>query len=219
MPEHTVHTYSTRLPKKVMNMYKEFQETKLLEGEEGEVTAVHAGVLARKLLQLCTGAVYNEEAEPLTFHTARYELVIDLVAQREHSLVAFNWRHERENLVELAESRGISYAIIDGTVPTEERTRIVRSFQRGEIQTIFAHPQSAGHGLTLTKATSTIWCSPTYNSEHYTQFNRRIYRAGQTKRTETIRIAAEGTWEERVYDKLEGKVTSMNDLLSVLKEL
>ena len=55
-------------------------------------------------------------------------------------------------------------------------------------------------------------CSPTYNAEHYQQFNRRIYRAGQTKRTEVIHIAADNTWETDVYKKLNGKLGRMENL-------
>ena len=91
--------------------------------------------------------------------------------------------------------------------------------QAGQLQVVFCHPQSAGHGLTMTKATTIIWASPTYNAEHYQQFNRRIYRAGQTKRTEVIRIAADNTWEPDVYDKLEGKLNRMEELLTILTNL
>jgi SNF2 family DNA or RNA helicase len=84
---------------------------------------------------------------------------------------------------------------------------------------VFAHPQSAGHGLTLTKATSAIWASPTYNAEHFQQFNRRIYRAGQTQKTETILIAAKNTWEPTVYEKLQTKLGRMEELLTVLNKL
>jgi SNF2 family DNA or RNA helicase len=91
--------------------------------------------------------------------------------------------------------------------------------QTGQLQVVFCHPQSAGHGLTLTTATSVIWASPTYNAEHYQQFNRRIYRAGQTKKTEVIHIAASNTWEPEVYTKLEGKLERMDELLSILNKL
>jgi SNF2 family DNA or RNA helicase len=91
--------------------------------------------------------------------------------------------------------------------------------QAGELQVVFCHPQSAGHGLTLTKATTVIWASPTYNAEHYTQFNRRIYRAGQTKKTEVIHIAANGTFETDVYEKLQVKTARMEELLTLLKNL
>ena len=73
--------------------------------------------------------------------------------------------------------------------------------------------------MTMTTATTVIWASPTYNAEHYQQFNRRIYRAGQNKRTEVIRIAAEGTWETDVFDKLEGKLARMEELLTTLNNL
>ena len=69
----------------------------------------------------------------------------------------------------------------------------------------------------MTRATSIIWCSPTYNAEHYLQFNRRIYRAGQTKRTEIIQIAANDTWEPEVYNKRDHKMGRMEELLSILK--
>ena len=84
---------------------------------------------------------------------------------------------------------------------------------------MFCHPQSASHGLTLTKATTCIWCSPTYNAEHFQQFNKRIHRAGQKLKTETILIAAHKTWEEDVYTKLDTKLGKMENLLHILTEL
>ena len=71
----------------------------------------------------------------------------------------------------------------------------------------------------MTKATTVIWASPTYNAEHYQQFNRRIYRAGQTQKTQIIQIAARNTWEPDVYEKLEGKLGRMENLLTVLNQL
>jgi SNF2 family DNA or RNA helicase len=91
--------------------------------------------------------------------------------------------------------------------------------QAGQLKVVFAHPQSAGHGLTLTTATTVIWASPTYNAEHYQQFNRRIYRAGQTQKTEIIHIAADNTWEPDVYTKLQTKLERMDDLLQILNQL
>jgi len=146
-------------------------------------------------------------------------MIMDLVEQRKHSLVAFNWKHERDNLIELAEKRKLTYAVIDGDVNVKERKDIVDRYQNGHIQVLFAHPQSAGHGLTLTKGTCTIWSSPTYNAEHFQQFNRRIHRAGQTQKTETILIAARDTWEEAVYEKLNTKMGRMENLLQVLCDL
>jgi SNF2 family DNA or RNA helicase len=122
-------------------------------------------------------------------------------------------------MAKIADKLGIKHATIDGSTPPTNRKYIVDRMQAGQLQVVFCHPQSAGHGLTMTKATSVIWASPTYNAEHYQQFNRRIYRAGQTQRTEVIHIAARDTWEPQVYEKLSGKVERMEDLLSLLKTL
>jgi len=160
--------------------------------------------------------VYDENGLTQYIHQDRYDLVMDLLDVRKHSLVAFNWKHERDALVQLAEKRGYSYEVIDGEIPAHKRSNIVERFQAGQLKVLFAHPQSAGHGLTLTKATTAIWCSPTYNAEHFQQFNRRIHRSGQTQKT---MIAARDTWEEHVYKKLNGKLNRMESLLTILNDL
>ena len=173
----------------------------------------------KKLLQLVSGGVYDQDGVAQYFHQERYNLVMDLVEERKHSLVAFNWKHERDALITIAKKKKISYELIDGSVPAQKRKDIVARFQAGQLKVLFAHPQSAGHGLTLTRATTCIWCSPTYNAEHFQQFNRRIYRAGQTSKTETILISAKNTWEEEVYVKLNTKLGRMENLLHILSEL
>lgn len=215
IPENTTHTLEVALPPKLMTQYKQLEREAILFMEQGEINAVHAGAKATKLLQLCSGAVYDNEHVSQLFHTDRYELVIQLCSERSQSVVAFNWSHQRDQLIALAEKEGISYGVIDGATPVGVRNRVVDDFQRGVLRVIFAHPQSAGHGLTLTAGRATIWASPTYNAEHFQQFNARIYRAGQTRTTETILIAAAGTKEVEVYEALQGKREKMFSLLSI----
>mgnify|MGYP003643231492 FL=1 len=218
LPDNIVRTINTKLTPAVQKQYKLLADESVLYTKAGTVNAVHAGARVKKLLQLVTGAVYDEDKLVQFIHQERYDIVMTLVSQRAHSLVAFNWRHERNALIEIAEKENISYAIIDGTIAPEKRKDIVTRYQAGQIQVLFCHPQSAGHGLTLTKATTVIWCSPTYNAEHYQQFNQRIYRAGQTQKTETILIQAKNTWEPEVYKKLNTKLGRMENLLNILKE-
>ena len=219
MPEQSVHTMCVQLTPEIMKQYKLLAEDSVLYTGQATINAINAGARVKKLLQLCTGSVYTEDGKSLGVHSERYELVMQLVSERKHSLVAFNWRHEREHLVKLAEEMGIEYDVIDGETPANKRKDIVDRMQAGQLQVVFAHPQSAGHGLTLTKATTVIWASPTYNAEHYQQFNRRIYRVGQTQKTEIIHIAASDTWEPDVYTKLENKLERMEYLLDILNQL
>jgi len=219
MPPQTVRTMLTELPKKIMAQYRTLSEDSVLYTGQSTINAVHAGAKVKKLLQLCTGAVYDEHGDTQQIHKERYELVMQLVSQRAHSLVAFNWKHEQQCMVELADKLGIKHETIDGSVAAHKRKEIVDRLQAGQLQVVFCHPQSAGHGLTMTKAKTVIWASPTYNAEHYQQFNRRIYRAGQTEKTEVIQIAARDTWEPEVYEKLQGKVDRMDELLGILNKL
>ena len=219
LPDNIVRTVNTRLTPNVQKQYKLLADESVLYTKSGTVNAVHAAARVKKLLQLVTGAVYDEDGVVQFVHQERYDIVMTLVAQRAHSLVAFNWKHERDALVEIAQKEGISYEVIDGSVKAEKRSDIVARYQAGHIKVLFCHPQSAGHGLTLTKANTVIWCSPTYNAEHYQQFNQRIYRAGQTQKTETILIQARNTWEPEVYKKLNTKLGRMENLLHILKEI
>ena len=219
LPDNIKRTVVTKLTPQVQKMYNTLAEESVLYTKLGTVNAVHAGARVKKLLQLVTGAVYDEDKLVQFIHQERYDIVMTLVEQRKHSLVAFNWRHERDALIKLAEQQGITYEVIDGTVKAEKRKDIVARFQAGQIQVLFCHPQSASHGLTLTKANTVIWCSPTYNAEHFQQFNQRIYRAGQTQKTETILIQAKNTWEPEVYKKLNTKLGRMENLLHILSEV
>ena len=219
LPENIVRTVRTKLSPKVQAMYDIFVKESVLYTNSGTINAVHAGARVKKLLQLVSGGVYDEDGNVQYLHQERYDIVMQLVASRKHSIVAFNWKHERDALIEIAEKQNITYELIDGSVPAHKRKDIVERFQAGHIQVLFCHPQSAGHGLTLTKATTAIWCSPTYNAEHFQQFNKRIYRAGQKSKTETILIAAQKTWEEDVYKKLDSKLGKMENLLHILTAL
>jgi SNF2 family DNA or RNA helicase len=218
IPPNFVTEYRIDLAPKLRKQYNDMMAiaaTMLADGKF--LMATNAAAVHQKLMQMASGAVYTEEGRYSVLDDQRSELVMDLIEERHQCVVAFNWRHQREGLEAAAKKRGFPYAVIDGTVNDRMRREAVERFQAGELRAIFAHPQSAGHGLTLTAGTTTIWTSPTYNAEHYKQFNHRIYRSGQTKRTETIHIAARDTIDEKVFAKLGDKLTSMQLLLDLME--
>lgn len=180
------------------------------------VTATNGAVLYGKLLQVASGAVYDDQGGYSTIDSGRYELIMDLIDERKHSIVFFNWEHQLKELSKLADKHSYNYAVIDGKTKDTERVKIVQAYQAGAYKTLFAHPQSAGHGLTLTKGTATIFASPTHNLEHFLQGLKRVYRISQTEKTETIVVVAKGTIDEHVWLKCQDKNMKLNDLLSEL---
>jgi len=205
-----------KLGKKHMAAYEDMTDFQIVQLKKTSITAVNGAVVAGKLLQIASGAVYNDDGEYSLLASERYELVLDLVEERAHSIVFFQWKHQREELIKEATKRRVRFAVFDGATSDTDRARIVKDYQAGEYQVLFAHPQSAGHGLTLTKGTATIWASPTYNLEHFLQGLKRIHRIGQTEKTQTIVVIAEGTIDEVVWDSLKNKSVKMVELLEGL---
>lgn len=216
IPENTVRTVQFDPPPALLKHYEEMRKTAVLQVQENYVNAVHAASLRTKLLQIASGAVYDGAKNAAKLSDARYELIMDLIEERKQCVIAFNWKHQKEGLIHAAEKRGFSFRVIDGEASTDARNTAVTLFQAGEIRIIFAHPQSAGHGLTLTKGTTTIWTSPIDNAEFFRQFNGRIYRNGQKEKTETLLVCANNTLEAAVYENLDGKTSTMNNLLFLL---
>lgn len=217
IPANSVHLVHYELPPKLRKHYDDMLRMELLQLNDKQViTAAHAGAVANKLLQIASGNIYDEAHQGHQLDNSRTELIFDLIEEREQSVVAFLWSHQRAQLEQEAKRRHIKFRTIAGDVSSEDREQAVKEFQNGDIRIILAHPASASHGLTLTKGTTTIWASPTYNAEHYHQFNRRIYRAGQTQRTQTIQIAARDTIDEIVYnDRLQAKL----DMIDIIQKL
>lgn len=220
LPETIYREVSVELPPKLRREYDDFKRNSVMMLESGQLlNPIHAGSRFQKLLQTVAGCVYDEHKVAHDIHKERHELAITLASQTDHALIAFNWTHQRDGLIAAAKKEGLSYAVIDGSTPANSRTAIVNRFQRGEIRVLLAHPQSAGHGLTLTAANRVIWASPTYRADLYEQFNHRIIRTGQKRRTEIIHIAAEQTVETQVYERLMEKQGRMLDLLETFNGL
>lgn len=219
IPKNHKYSVSYTLGKSHARAYEEMAEEQLLLHKNKVITAVNAASLSTKLLQIASGAVYNGEDDYVLLDSGRYEMILDLIEARTHTVTFFNWKHQRDELVKEAEKRGISFAVYDGSTKDREREQIVADFQAGKLRTIFAHPQSAGHGLTLTRGVATIWASPTYNLEHFAQGWKRVHRIGQTQKTETIMVVAKGTLDERVWEVLQNKEAKMADLLREIREL
>lgn len=207
------------LSRKCKKHYDEMVDHRMLElGQDEFVTAINASAVTNKLLQIASGAMYTDtDGNYAVLDDERTELVMDLLEPRRHSVVAFQWKHQRDQLVAGAKARGYPYAVIDGEVSAGDRTKIVEAFQRGELKALFAHPRSAAHGLTLTRGTSTIWTSPRYEPDVFKQFNARIDRVGQTEKTETIMVCARGTVDERVYRSMDKKMSAMELFLSLME--
>jgi SNF2 family DNA or RNA helicase len=217
MPERLFNTMTIPMNARLRKAYEQMAEQAILELQDETITAVNRAVLGGKLLQIASGSVYNANGDTCLVHDEKYNLVAELIDEREQSLVFYQWQHQCDTLSAILTKTKLPHAIINGKTPQSKRGEIVNDFQNGKYRTLLIQPAAAAHGLTLTKSTCSIWISPTFNLEHFEQANHRDYRIGQSKTTEVIMIEYEDTIEPYVYKKLQGKQESLSTLLQILK--
>jgi SNF2 family DNA or RNA helicase len=183
-----------------------------------EITAVNAGVVMSKLLQVSGGWIYtgdksvvDVEAEP------RHQMLVDLIEEAEHKvLIAVPYRHAIEGLSKVLEKAGIEHVCVHGE--TTKRDQILNLYQNtSKYKAMLAHPQCLAHGVTLTAADTVIWYLPITSLDIYDQFNARITRVGQKHRQQVLHLQSTIV-EKKVYAMLRGKQKIQNALLQLLGE-
>ena len=103
MPEQTVTMRKVTLPKRIQQQYETFAKDSVLYTGKATINAINAGVKVKKLLQLCTGAVYKDDGTSEGIHTERYDLVMELVKQRKR--INDEQKRLRRNIATLGEAK------------------------------------------------------------------------------------------------------------------
>jgi hypothetical protein len=99
--KHVVKFYPT---KKQRGAYESMERDAIALMNKGMVSAVNAAAVRTKMLQIASGAVYENDHKYHLIDTSRYELVMDLVEERKHSIVFYLWKHQRDEIVRMAQA-------------------------------------------------------------------------------------------------------------------
>lgn len=221
IPPTTFTEYAYKLPPKVRKLYDHMFRTHILEakthGLSSTIRAKNAGIAAQKLLQICSGAVYDNDKLTVELDRGRYELVMDLAQERKQPVIFYQWLHQRDMLLAEAKSRKLHYEVVDGTVSDSERKRIFAAYQARQMDGLIVHPDTVAHGVTLTAGNTIIWPGPIADIELFRQGNKRQARIGQKDKTEIILIHAENTREQEVFDILRTRDAKMAKLLALFE--
>lgn len=206
------------LTPKQRRLYDEMIYKRLIDqrdGIKGKIVALHGGAVATKVLQICSGAVYDNDKLAHVIDLSRYELVMDLAAERVRPVIAFQWRHQLDELVRIAKARHLNYGVVHGGVSDADRQSIFARYQMKQLDGIFAHPDTVAHGVTLTAGTAIIWPNPIADIELFRQMNQRQARIGQKLKTEVVMVHAKDTVEEQTYAVLMQRDATMQKLLDL----
>lgn len=96
--------------------------------------------------------------------------------------------------------------MIDGSVPSNKRGKIVEQFQTDpRYRVIVCNTKAASAGITLTSASTTVFVELPWTASTVSQARDRNYRIGQDKDTDVIYLVAQDTIEERLCKVLQHK--------------
>jgi len=211
LPSSSIIDIPATLPPAARKQYKTLEKEMLAEIADGEIAAPSAGVLVNKLLQLTSGAVYDEDRNVLPVHDAKLDALRTLLDKHrgEPVLILTAFKHE---------SARILAAIPQARMFDE---MLLGEWQDGRIPVWVADPRSLSHGIDgLQKSCRiAIWCSLTYSHETYVQTNARLIRTGQTAETIIYRIICPGTIDDAVAEALRDKSETQTGMLHAVRAL
>ncbi|MDV5977104.1 DEAD/DEAH box helicase [Streptococcus canis] len=208
MPECIMNEVVVSLSEKEQKLYDSLKKDMVLSVGDDEIDAINAAALSSKLLQMASGAVYNDDKESIHIHDRKLDALEDLIegANGKPVLVAYWFKHDLERIKERFDVREI------------KTSKDITDWNNGKISAAVIHPASAGHGLNLQLGGSTlIWFSLTWSLELYQQTNARLYRQGQKDTVVIHHIVSKGTIDEDVMKALNAKEKIQDALIDSVK--
>ena len=203
-----------------LKYYNVLKKQMLIEADGEEISAVNAAVKLNKLLQISGGAVYTDTGEVLEFDVSgRLNVVQEVIDETSNKVLVFvPFTHTIELLEKHLVKHGITCEVINGDVPVNRRSELVKQFQDGvHPKVLIIQPQAASHGLTLTAADTIIWYAPCSSVETYLQANARIDRPGQVNPMTIVHITGSPI-ETKMYAHLRGNIAHHTKIIDLYKQ-
>jgi hypothetical protein len=199
------------LPESAMRTYREMAKKYTAEVAGTPLTAVNAGVLDGKLLQLANGAVYIDGEEWVEFHTEKLDALEELIEGISGKmLVAYHYRHDLERIQTVLRKGVRPWSILRSDKSFVE-------WASGNYEIGVLHPASAGHGLNdvyKAGAEDVIHFGLNPSLELYQQVNARL-TGGHRRAGKNIRIhhiVADGTRDDHYVGLLQSKAATQDGL-------
>lgn len=194
-------------------LYDKMEREMLLDIADHEIDAATAAVLSGKLLQLCNGAVYDDQGRVVEIHSCKIEAFLELIEalQGQPVLVFYQFRHDLSRLEAALASKGLRVRRLDGR-------DAAAAWNSRSVDVLLAHPASAAYGLNLQEGGNhVIWFGLNWSLELYSQANARLHRQGQAQTVIVHHLITQGSRDEDVIAALHDKEATQDRLIESLK--
>lgn len=220
LPECVTQDLAVTLGSKQKAVYKQIVKTAQAAIDNHEITAMNAGAIFNKLLQVSMGWVYSSTGDTVQLdNDGRIQALLDIIDAADKKVIVFvPFKHALSGISKALTANKIEHAVVSGDTPLGSRTEIFRLFQSTDkYKVLAAHPKCMSHGLTLTAATVTVWFGPITSAETFEQANARPRRLGQKHKQLLVRMFSTPV-EKKVYAMLEKKQNVQSQLLALFED-
>lgn len=220
LPDVMYQTRDVELTPQASKYYRQLKNQMLIEAGGEQITAVNAAAGLNKLLQISGGAVYTDTKEQVRFDIKpRLNALLEAIEETQEKVLVFvPYRHTIQFVSEFLSDNNITNELIHGDVSARDRGHIINKFQsQDEPRVLIIQPQSASHGVTLTRANVVVFWSPVMSVEVYLQCIARMDRVGQKNKMTVVHLQGSDV-EKRMYAMLRGKVDLHTKLVDLYRE-
>ena len=214
LPPRIDRTVVVKLSAKSKEQYQTLERDLLLPFQDSDVVASTAAVLSNKLLQMASGAVYDEDKGIREIHEGKLDALEDIIesAQGKPVMVFYNFKHSLSRIQKRFPQARILRKGKDGN-------QDIADWNNDKIEILLLHPKSAGHGLNLQESSCqhVVWYDQIWSLEEYQQANARVHRQGQARSIIIMRIVTQGTLDEDAVAALERKADRQEALMQAVK--
>lgn len=214
LPDLVKHEIPVVLDAKTKKAYQKFERDLLIELDGDTVTAQTAGVLTGKLLQFCSGAIYNEDKTALHLHGCKLDAYMELIERLngEPCITFYGFQHDKDRLLEALSKTKLRVRLYNSTEDEDD-------WNAGKIDVLLVHPASCGYGLNLQAGGQHIvWFTPNWSFELNDQSICRLYRQGSPYDKIYVHyLVVQGGVDEDVIKAVQDRDEMHQNVMNVLK--
>lgn len=200
---------------------KEFIETRILRLSDDKGMAIpddyidadNPASLSQKLLQFCSGAVYDDKKVARAIHDHKIEELRQLMDELhgEPIFLVYWWQSSLARLKKAFPKM----AVMDKTGSQQD------GWNKGKYQLLAAHPQGSEFGLNLQKGPGHDICifDIFWSYEKWYQIHKRLARQGQTRPVRSWPLVVKGSADEVAVKRLQAKEDAQNALFKYIMDM
>ena len=149
-----------------------------------------------RLVQIASNpSLLDDSYDTISAKEAKLDELIHSIVENKESVIV--WSIFTDNIDRLSKKYKYLRSVkITGKMNMESRNHSVNAFKSGDAQILFATPQSAKEGLTLTNANHAIFYDRGFNLDDYLQAQDRIHRLSQKKDCHIYNLIVENSIDE-----------------------